>query len=79
MNKLTPTEQAIYDVLKDGRLHKRDRLMLCLTDELATRHCLQKHMYKLRKKLPQGIILDAVARDNTIWYRLARFLNDSGE
>ena len=81
MNRLTPTEQAIYDTLSDGRLHKRNDLMLCLLDPLAERVHLSKHISHLRKKLPNGVIVDAVARDNTIYYRLARVFcssDDSG-
>ena len=72
MVKLTPTEQAIYDTLSDGRLHKRDDLLGCLADPLSGRKVLQLHIVGLRKKLPDGVIIDAVARQNTIFYRLAR-------
>jgi hypothetical protein len=75
MDRLRPTEQAIFDVLSDGRLHKRDDLMACLLDPLAERLHLQKHISSLRKKLPTDLIIDAVARDHTIWYRLARRYN----
>jgi len=77
--KLTPTEQRIYEMLSDGRLHKRSELMTCLADALASRQTFNVHMSYLRRKLPKGFMIDCVLRDRTLHYRLARFLHDGDE
>jgi DNA-binding response OmpR family regulator len=76
MNKLRPTEQAIYDTLSDGRLHKREDLLLCLIDPLADKNHLKVHICNLRKKLPPGLLIDCVSLGHKgMFYRLCRHIN----
>jgi len=68
-NGFTPTQQAILNVLGDGRLHSRGELLLCLGDELADLSSLQNQISRMRKILePQGYLIDCVLR-NGIQYR----------
>jgi len=69
-NGFTPTQQAIVNVLNDGRLHSREELLLCLDDDLADIKTLNVHLCNIRKKLtPQGYLLDCVVRNRRLHYR----------
>lgn len=56
MERLTTTEQKIFDILNDGLMHKRDELHACLPDDLAGASILRGHLKRMRKKLnPAGL------------------------
>ena len=50
-NGYTPTQRRILEVLKDGRLHRREELEACLNDNLATPVTLRVHLTYLRGKI----------------------------
>lgn len=71
MVRLRPTEQRIFDLLKDGMAHSHDDMIAMLDpDELMDKRTLAQHVKTLRDKIgTQG--LDVVSRNGS--YRLARF------
>ena len=69
MNALTPTQQAIYDILSDGKLHRREELHACLPDELGAPSNVRPHICNLRKRL-NGQEIVCVYRGKTIYYWL---------
>jgi len=74
-NSVSPIEQKLLDVLSDGKVHSREALKLCLSDEeLTADEAIKMQISNLRKILrPQG-------RDIVLWgtghYRMMRLLND---
>jgi len=74
MTKLTPTEQKLFECLEDGRMHKRDELLLVLdADGLADRKLLSVRFCLMRKKLrPLGVDIVCCLHHRTIHYRLVR-------
>lgn len=71
--KLTPTQQRIWDVLKDGQPHTKDELVACINDELSPRNTIHVHLTYLRRKLPPGMLLVAITRGTgKTAYRLMR-------
>ena len=75
MPVFTETEKKILLVLADGRPHRAEELMKCLTDELAEKYALWQHISRLRKKinpLGQDIVCVFVNRRNM--YRHVRLL-----
>jgi hypothetical protein len=73
-----PTEMAIYSLLSDGRLHKREELMECLRDPMATRKTLNVWLCYLRKKIGPDLLIDCVTQGRGgVYYRLSRrFISD---
>lgn len=67
----TKTEQAIFDILSDGKGHKRKDLhkAVCGPSCLKT---VNVHICQLRKKLPPGLEIVAVASQSGIVFRLMR-------
>lgn len=61
---LTPTEERIYTLLKDGKEHSKKELSKLLDDDLCGVQGLYKHMYNLRKKVaPIGAAIISVYGD----------------
>ena len=52
---LTATEERIFRMLMDGEPHSVKEVKLCLNDELSSTQNLQKHIMRLRKKLPKNL------------------------
>ena len=74
MIQLTETEQRLFECLEDGRLHKRNELLLILDEDgLADRKQLGAHFTRMRKKLqPVGVDIACCLRNRTICYWLIR-------
>lgn len=74
--RLSPTEQRLYDTLKDGQSHSKEKLKKMLyTDNSGTGQLLIVYMCYLRKKLAHimpghTIICERVGHD--FYYRLGR-------
>jgi hypothetical protein len=47
IHSLTPTQQRIVDVLKDGQLHPMSELQR----DLLTEECVRAHIWKLKQRL----------------------------
>lgn len=78
MLELTPTQQRIYDLLKDGKPHAPTEIRECLWDELGHVKNIKKHIHLLRKALKpegKGILVDYVPPGRRLHYRQVRFLN----
>ena len=74
-NSYTPTQQAILNVLSDGRIHSREELCKCLGDELSPVTALYFHVSSVRSKLQssgQGIA--HFHRNKVSYYQLVRIL-----
>lgn len=57
--QLTPTQQRIYDVLKDGECHKPIELLMAV-DEQADSNNLRQHISILRGRLyEEGLLIAA--------------------
>lgn len=51
---LTPTEQRIFELLKDGETHTVDEIRSrCLPDDMASDAAVGMHVTSLRRKLEQ--------------------------
>lgn len=75
MEKLTPTQQRIYDYLSDGLPHPRKELQTCLADELSSLSALRFHLSLLRKKIAhKGEDVICEIRAYRISYRLVKLL-----
>lgn len=76
MNKedFTKTELAILEVLKDGVPHEPAELLLCLNNDMSTKHNLVPHLNSIRKQLRpagQDIICKSLGRRvQYVWIRL---------
>ncbi len=75
-NGYTPTQQAMLDVLSDGKRHTRQELHACLPDPLGALSNIQPHLTAIRKKLqPKGH--DIVCEYNRgLFYRHIRMIAD---
>jgi DNA-binding response OmpR family regulator len=73
---MTKTEQAIFDILSDGRGHKRKDIhkAVCGPSEPKT---VNIHICNLRKKLPAGLEILAVASQYGLVFRLVRQLTSA--
>ena len=81
-NGYTPTQQRIWNVLKDGYPHSYHELFSCLADpegaaidRTAGRAVLQNMIKDLRKKMPTDLIIDQVCVGYSRCYRLARHIS----
>jgi DNA-binding response OmpR family regulator len=62
MDNLTPTQQRIWDILKDGEPHSRMELKRAIdpyNPELCSKGNLDVHLTMLRKKIPDGFVIIA--------------------
>lgn len=76
--ELTPTEDRILDLLKDGLPHHAHfELQKLLPDELSDRLALNNHLCRLRKKLKGEIALICEFRRRNLYYRLVRLIGDA--
>ena len=50
-NGFTPTQQAMLDVLADGKPHTFDELKDCLPDELGVTENIFRHISAIRKRI----------------------------
>ena len=74
--QITPTQQRILNVLKDGDTHTREELFECIEDDLSGKSAVQSQVSRLRKIIePQGLIIDCVYRNRRWLYRLSRHLS----
>lgn len=69
---LTPSEQRIWNLLKDGRPHRVAELQELLWDELSSRGAVWTLVCCLRKKLPPGIEIVCINDRRASVYRLIR-------
>lgn len=75
MNGWTPTEQRIWDLLKDGRSHHRDEVLACLGDTEADRNDLAQHLTRMRKRLrPKDKEIVCILRGYAVHFRLVKTL-----
>jgi len=73
MSGFTPTEQALLDMLADGRSHSKRELSTCLRDDMAEPVTLRRHIFNLRKKLRgQGHLIICELVDSKVFYNLRR-------
>ena len=74
IEQMTGIEQTLFEVLQDGRLHKRaDLLKVMDEDGLADRRMLSQQFCRMRKKLrPVGVDIVCCLFQRTIHYRLVR-------
>ena len=74
IKQMTGIEQTLFEVLQDGRLHKRaDLLRVMDEDGLADRKLLSVRFCLMRKKLrPLGVDIVCCLHHRTIHYRLVR-------
>lgn len=68
-SELTPTEQRIYNLLRDGEEHGYSELFACLSDDMAGITAVQFHLSKLRSKLPPGDLIVCVYKGHSKAYR----------
>ena len=64
-SEFTPTQQAMIDLLADGKAHSRHELKDCLADELSPLSAIRAHLSNLRKVLRckgQDVICELVNR-----------------
>lgn len=72
-NGFTPTQERIVRVLADGRGHKREELMRCLDDPMATKQDLYQRISDLRRKLlNRNLDVVFVCEGRRRFYRLVR-------
>lgn len=74
---LTPTEQRIIDLLKDGKPHDRKELIGLLGDDQASNPTISVHLKNVRKKIaPHGKLIIPVFIDpdnlRRVGYQLCR-------
>lgn len=75
MEKFTPTQQRILELLSDGLRHKRDEVLACLGDDMASLDTMQIHIVYLRKKLnPKGTDIVCQVYNGGYYYRHIRML-----
>ncbi len=74
-NEFTKTQQAMINVLSDGKRHRREELHACCGPSL--RNTIRFHISKIREKLrPKSEDIVCVAYKNTYWYQHIRLLNN---
>lgn len=74
---LGKVEQAIFDVLSDGRPHYRHELTNCLWDEMGVspEKTIVVHIVSIRKKIaPFGLCIASSGRNSSMVYRLVRHI-----
>lgn len=62
MAKMTPTQQRLWEILKDGKPHSRLELKKAIdpeNPELCSKGNLDAHLSMLRKKIPEGFVIIA--------------------
>ena len=69
IEKLTPTEKRLYQVLVDGEKHLKEELRRAI-DEYATVRDVRKHIMNIRTKLPSGVLILCELKGHAIYYRL---------
>jgi hypothetical protein len=75
MTTWTPTQQRIYDLLSDGRMHQRKELEACLNDDMAGQSTLRFHICVMRRKLrPIGENIASTILDQRTYYQHVRFI-----
>lgn len=73
---LTPTQQAIFDVLSDGRFHTRWELIACLPDSMGGIESLRAHLTGIRKVIePRGMTIRNTIDTRRKGYVMVRFLH----
>jgi len=74
--KLTPNEERLLEVLKDGQFHPGSELLECLSDGVRWRS-LSVYVCTLRKKLMKGYLILCVMREKKRGYRMVRSINST--
>jgi hypothetical protein len=75
--RFTPTEQRIYDTLRDGRSHPKKDLQQLLYDEMSN-ESFRMHLCQMRKKIrPIGQDIITEFWMDGIYHRLVRFVSVS--
>jgi hypothetical protein len=78
--ELTPTQQRLYDRLKDGDMHTKQELRTCLGDEMSIPNNLSVHITLLKKKIePAGLTVVCVVHKGLNRYRLVRLLSSAND
>lgn len=81
--RLSKTENKIYSILSDGRVHKFDELCACLTNgdtakEINKRDAVNSHLARMRKRLrPRGLDILCVVRNRQFQYQMIKPLYSS--
>jgi DNA-binding response OmpR family regulator len=71
----TPTQVRMLALLADGRMHTKEELQLCLSDELSGFNAVRIHLTYLRKKLrPIGQDILCEYNQHKYFYRHVRLL-----
>ena len=71
----TVTEQAMLDVLSDGKEHSKEEIRRCLPDDLSDN--IKSHLYNLRRKIRSGgrdIVCLSKGRQRPVRYQLVKLL-----
>jgi len=72
-NGFTPTQERLVRAIADGKGHRRDELLKCLDDPLATMQNLYQQMSRLRiKLLTHDLDVVYVCEGRKRFYRLVR-------
>jgi hypothetical protein len=75
-NHFSPTQQAILDLLSDGRAHSVEELHECLSDDLSPTTAIYHHVSVIRSKLrPKGEGVGYVRNDKGSFYYLTRLMS----
>jgi hypothetical protein len=75
-NQLTLTQQAMFDILSDGRFHSRWELHRCLPDDMGGIENIKAHLTAIRKVLePQSITIRNTTQNRCKGYVMVRFLH----
>jgi hypothetical protein len=76
----TPTEQRIWNVLRDGMAHHETELRSCLDDEMGCQSLLSVHLAYMRRKLKSSHLnIVCTSKSDPVMYQLmqpAGNLND---
>lgn len=73
--KFTPTEQRLFDVLKDQLMHQPDELRRCLVDELGPDVNIAVHISKMRVKIRPTHEIISRRINNILYYRYVRVIS----
>lgn len=77
IDQLTPTQRSMYDILSDGRPHRREELHACLPDDQGSLSNINPHLSLMRKFLnPHGLQIVALShgKQRAIQYQLVRLV-----
>ncbi len=80
MPNFTPTQQRIYNVLRDGQMHPQSEILKCLSDPLAQVSNIHAFVCQMRKQLAyagQDIVVRKV--NGVQQYYLVRLMGSSNE